>query len=314
LGAAYPVIAAQQNAAYTPLKSLFPYSALAYGAACLVAASVAWHVRPTWFIEAPAAGLLLAALSATIALGCAGQWYVHHRFPNHDFVQHNEVGGFIIGVTGALYAVILGFLIVVGWQHFADARQLVASEAALAADVWHAADGLPATARTRVRSDALKYSLLMTQNEWPQMRAGNFDTDADFVVMDAMTAAGRLIPANLKESNAQNATLQALGSLHDVRQRRLADNEGGLSAFEWLVLAIGAACVISMCWIFGIANATIHLFMTATVTVSITSALVLLFELQYPFRTDLRITPTSWSATINHIHLMQDDPRSSMKM
>jgi hypothetical protein len=79
-------------------------------------------------------------------------------------------------------------------------------------------------------------------------------------------------------------------------------------------LTIGALCVVGLCWIFGIANAGIHLFMTATVTIIITSALVLLFELQYPFRTDLRITPASWSATINHIHLMQDDPRSSMKM
>jgi hypothetical protein len=294
--------------------TVIPYGGLAYGLACLITAAIVWRVRPTLLIEAPAVSLLLAALSATVALSCAGQWYVHHRFPQHDFVQHNEVGGFIIGVTGSLYAVMLGFLIVVGWQHFADARQLVASEAALDADVWHAADGLPTAARTRVRSEALQYSLLMTRDEWPQMRAGNFDTDADFTVMRAMTAADGLIPANSKESNAQSATLQALGSLHDVRQRRLADNAGGLSSFEWLVLAIGAACVISMCWIFGIANAGVHLFMTATVTISITSALILLFELQYPFRTDLRIMPTSWLATINHIHLMQTDTRSSMKM
>jgi hypothetical protein len=314
MGAAHTVIAAQRNAAHAPLKALLPYWVLAYGTACCIAAVLIWRVAPIWFMDVPATGLLLYALSATLALSCGGQWYIHHHFPDHDFVQHNEVGGFIIGVTGSLYAVMLGFLIVVGWQHFADARQLVASEAALAADVWHSADGLPAAARTRVRSDALKYSLLMTQDEWPQMRAGKFDTDADFIVMDAMTAAGRLIPANFKEANAQSATLQALGSLHDVRQRRLADNAGGLSAFEWLVLSIGAACVITMCWIFGIANATVHLFMTATVTTTITAALVLLFELQYPFRTDLRITPASWSATIDHIYLMETDSRSSMKM
>ena len=309
------MIAVQKNPALQArMSALLPYAVLAYGIACFVATVVIWRFSPVLFMEAPATGLLLIALSATLAMSCGGQWYIHHRFPDHDFVQHNEVGGFIVGITGALYAVLLGFLTVIAWQHFSDARQLVAMEAALAADVWHAADGLPAPARSRVRNDALQYSLLMTQTEWPQMRAGKFDTDADFVVMDALTAADSLVPANFKQSNAQNATLQALGQLHDVRQRRLADNAGGISTFEWLVLAIGAVCVVSMCWIFGIASTTVHIFMTATVTIIITAILVLLFELQYPFRSDLRITPTSWSATIDHIHLMQDDPRSSMKM
>jgi hypothetical protein len=314
MGAAHTVIAAQQNAAHAPLKTLLPYCVLAYGAACCIAAALIWRIAPTWFMDVPATGLLLYALSATLALSCGGQWYIHHRFPGHDFVQHNEVGGFIIGITGSLYAVMLGFLTVIAWQHFAEARQLVAEEAALAADVWHAADGLAATPRSRIRADALQYAQLMTQTEWPQMRAGKFDTDADFIVMDAMSAADSVVPTNYEQSNAQSATLEALGNLHDVRQRRLADNAGGISPFEWLVLTIGALCVVGLCWIFGIANAAIHLFMTATVTITITSALVLLFELQYPFRSDLRITPASWSATIDHIYLMQTDSRSSMKM
>jgi hypothetical protein len=314
VGATVTVIAAQRNAARAPLSSFVPYCVLIYGVVCCIAAVIVWRAAPIWFMEAPATGLLLYALSATIALSCGGQWYVHHRFPDHDFVQHNEVGGFLIGITGSLYAVMLGFLTVIAWQHFADARQLVAMEAALAADVWHAADGLPPEPRSRIRVDALRYAEMMTQTEWPQMRAGKFDTDADFIVMDAMSAADGLVPANYKQSNAQSATLDALGQLHDVRQRRLADNAGGISSFEWLVLAIGAVCVVGLCWIFGIANPAIHLFMTATVTITITSALVLLFELQYPFRTDLRITPISWSATIDHIYLMQTDSRSSMKI
>jgi len=37
---------------------------------------------------------------------------------------------------------VLGFLTVVGWQQFADARQSVALESAAAADAWHMAAGL----------------------------------------------------------------------------------------------------------------------------------------------------------------------------
>jgi hypothetical protein len=290
-----------------------PYWVLGYGVACCILVGIVWRVRPVSFMEVPAIGLLLFAVSATVALSCAGQWYIHQRFLGHDFLAHNEVGGFIIGIIGSVYAVMLGFLTVVGWQHFAEARGLVALESAAAADVWHAATGLPAKKRARVRSDALRYASLMTRSEWPKMRAGSFDPDADFIVMDAMMTA-TFIPPNAMESNSQNATLQELNVLHDVRQRRLADNASGMSGFEWLVLAIGAVSVVCICWIFGIQNASIHLFMTATVTLIITSMLVLLFELQYPFRTDLRITPISWSATIDHIHLMQDGSQMRMRM
>ena len=37
--------------------------------------------------------------------------------------QHNDVGGFIYGVIGVLYAVVLGFTAVIVWERFAEANQ-----------------------------------------------------------------------------------------------------------------------------------------------------------------------------------------------
>jgi hypothetical protein len=53
----------------------------------------------------PSALLLLIAIVIAVAAAGAGQIYVHRRFSDQDFVQHNEVGGFIIAVVGTLYAV-----------------------------------------------------------------------------------------------------------------------------------------------------------------------------------------------------------------
>jgi hypothetical protein len=84
--------------------------------------------------------------------------------------------------------------------------------------------------------------------------------------------------------NAVCVLNKPLNVLHDVRLRQISANEGAISAFECLVLTIGAVCIVGFCCLFGLANRSIHLLMTATVTVIITSLLVLLFELQYPFR------------------------------
>ncbi len=268
----------------------------------------------TFFLGIPAPLLLIVAVAVGVALACGGQWYVHQRFPEQDFVRHNEVGGFMIAVAGTLYAVVLGFLTVATWQHFAEARELVALESAAAADAWHMAVGLPIGTRTRVRRDLLDYATLMVTREWPLMRKGAFDTRNDVIIMDAISATGTLRPTNMGQSNAQGATLAQLGILHDVRQRRLAENASGVQAFEWLVLLVGASCLICFCWLFGLANRTVHMLMTSCVAIIVTSVLVLLFELQYPFRTSIGIGPQNWEAVIAHIGVMQTGAQGDMRM
>ena len=260
----------------------------------------------------PAALLLFAAVVIAIAVFGAGQIYVHRRFSRQDFVAHNEVGGIIIAVTGTLYAVVLGFLTVVVWQHFLEARELVVLEAGADVDAWHTAVGLPSAVRQRVREDMLSYAKIMIDREWPMMRLGGFDPGAAAVAMDAIDATGSLVPGNMGESNAQAATMQQLGVMHDARQRRIAVNGSGVSWFEWLVLLVGATCVICFCWLFGLRNPRTQLLMTSTVVTIIVSILVLLFELQFPFRSDVGIGPDAWRAAVTHIHQMETEVRMKM--
>jgi len=282
-----------------------------------LATGIAFASRPDTLarlMDVPAPVLLLFAGVVTVALVCGAQEFIHHNFRERDFIQHNTVGGFIIAVVGSLYAVLLGFLTVVAWQHFTEARDLVAQESATASDTWHVAVGLPNAKRTQVRRDLLNYAGIMVRDEWPRMRTGGFDKNADLLVMDAMSVVGNFAPANMGQSNAQNATVQQLAILHDFRQRRLSENASGISGFEWMVLVVGAICVISFCWLFGLPNAPVHLMMTSTVTVLITAAMVLLFELQYPFRSNLAIGADDWVSVIQHIHFMQAGLQAGMRM
>ncbi|HMD02253.1 MAG TPA: hypothetical protein VKG44_04730 [Candidatus Baltobacteraceae bacterium] len=258
--------------------------------------------------------LLLWATTTAVALACTGQWYVHRRFNELDFIRHNEVGGFIVSIVGGLYGVLLGFMTVIAWQHFADSRQLVVQESAASTDAWHTSVGLPAEQRSRVRRDMLLYANAMLQREWPAMRSRGFDKDADVIVMDAIGATGNFNPGNLKEANAQVATLQQLGALHDDRQGRLSRNRSGMAPFEWLVLMIGAACIVGFCWLFGLERESVHLMMTSAVTIVMTATLVLLFELQCPFQSDLRIPPDDWNGVVSHIEFMQSGSQGEMRM
>src|SRR5579862_131625 len=268
----------------------------------------------TFLLGIPAALLLFLALAIAIAAAGAGQMYVHRRFSRQDFIAHNEVGGIIIAVAGTLFAVVLGFLTVVVWQEYTQARQVVVSESSAAIDAWHTAVGLPPPVRERVRADMVRYANIMVAREWPAMRHGTFDVDAAMIGMDALDAVGGFVPANMGQSNAQAATLQELGVMHDARQQRIAIIHGGVTWFEWLVLLISATCIICFSWLFGLRNRRVHLLMTSTVVIIIVSTLVLLFELQYPFRSSIGIPPDAWKDAVVHIHEMQAGPMENMKM
>jgi hypothetical protein len=313
MGASSPLIAIACAVRVRRLPRALVFG-VAFIALALVSAAFVPMVRPNLIVELPAPLLLAIAATFAVSFACVGQWYVHHRFHEQVFVRHNEVGGYIIAVAGTIYAVVLGFLTVAAWQHFTTARDLVAMESAADVDAWHMAVDLPADRRIRIRSDVLAYAEWMVSQEWPAMRSGTYDTQGDVIVMDAMGSAGMFTPADLGESNAQSATLAQLGLLHDVRQRRLTMNASGIAPFEWQVLLIGALCIVCFCWVFGLANQRVHMMMTACVAILVTSLLVLLFELQYPFRTDLRIGPDSWNVAIEHIHVMQTGAQMDMRM
>jgi len=268
----------------------------------------------TFLLNVPAAVLLLSALVIAITAAGAGQIYVHRRFRSQDFIAHNEVGGVLITVAGTLFAVVLGFLTVVVWQQYTEARQVVVSESAADIDAWHTAVGLPPPVRARVRADMVHYANIMIGREWPDMRRGAFDTEAAMIGMDAMDAVATFVPANMGQANAQTATLQQLGVLHDARQQRIGIIHGGVTWFEWLVLLISATCIVCFCWLFGLRNRRVQLLMTSTVVAIIVSTLVLLFELQYPFRSDVGIGPDAWKSAVVHIHEMQAGTIKDMRM
>jgi hypothetical protein len=250
---------------------------------------------------------LLLVLSVALALVCtnSGQLFVHRRFGGPRFLAHNEVGGIIVAVAGTIYAAMLGFLTVVAWQHFQEANALVVLEADADIDAWHTAVALQPAVRNRVRTDMINYATLMINVEWPAMRHGRFAEDAVFISMDAIDAVATMVPANAAEANAQRATLDQLTILHDARQRRVAINGSGISWFQWLVLIEGAICLAIFCWLLGIRNLRVHQLMTSALVVLIVSILVLLFELQYPFRSDIGIGPETWQHALAHIRVMQ---------
>lgn len=221
----------------------------------------------------------------------------------------------MLAVVGTLYAVVLGFVTVVVWQQYDSTQAHVSVESASVGDTWHAAVGLPQNVRNPLRHDMTDFATAMVNDEWPQMRSGGFSKAADMLIMDSTTKVATFTPRTMGESNAQATILKQLSDLHDARQQRLAANaESAVSPIQWAVLLFTGALVVESCYLFGVKNRLGHLVMTGGIAAAITCMLVLICEVQFPFRSALGIPPSNWSGLLAHIHMMDrlPGPMSSM--
>src|SRR5271154_2075598 len=101
MGSASAMIAVLRRG--TLYGSTWPAAITAYLVISLVVAAKMARAEPDAFLQMNAGLLLLWTSTTAVAGACLGQWYVHRRFREADFVRHNEVGGFIVAIVGSLY-------------------------------------------------------------------------------------------------------------------------------------------------------------------------------------------------------------------
>ncbi len=263
----------------------------------------------------PSPVVLILGVAVAVVLACGGQLLVHRFIADSNFLDDNDLNGYISGTIVTLFAVLIGFVTVIVWQQYDSMRDRVAVEASDVAGVWHDAVGLDPRARSSVRKDMLGYVKLMIDEEWPEMRSGASSPKGAAYIMDATTVVGGMDARTNAQSNAQVTIVGLLNGLHAERDQRLEANQApAVSGFMWAIMLFGSAAVVVFCYMFGASHRDTHLVMTGLVAGVIASMLILTFELQYPFRGDLGISPAVWVGLLEHITEMDEHGAPAMRM
>lgn len=252
----------------------------------------------TAFYEVPAFALLFGAMAFAAAVACTAHLLVRRCFRTVEFSSYNNVGGIVLGVLGALYAIMLAFVVGIVWREYDDSAQRVAGEVAAATNVWYAASGLPQPQRRETRAILLSYAHLMVDDEWPAMRRGGRSPQAVPTLAKAFELVERARLGLHGEQNAQQMAMQQLGVMQETRYFRLDDNASGLTPFQWTILLMGSVLVVGFCFLLGTSDLRVQLLMTGSVAAMIALIFVLIYELDYPFRGGIGVPPDRWTEFI----------------
>jgi hypothetical protein len=236
--------------------------------------------------------VLIVAVSATLA--CGGHVLVRRSFPSTDFIEHNEVAGFIFAVVGVFFAVLLAFLTVIVWENFAQAEQRAQSEVDAATDVWRLSRHLRPPDARPLRADLRRYTESVIAEEWPDMRQGRSSARTQRLMVALIDDAAGMDASNLHQATLQNAVLERVQRMADLRRRRIYDNQSGIPPLLWLGLLVGVCTVIAFVYFFGMKDFRVQLLMTAATAIIIGVSFALILELDYPFRGGVSITPERW--------------------
>ena len=72
-------------------------------------------------VQVPAPLLALLFLAVAISASLGAMWLVRRSTELETLESHKEVAGFIIAVIGALYSVLLAFVVIAVWGTFEEA-------------------------------------------------------------------------------------------------------------------------------------------------------------------------------------------------
>jgi hypothetical protein len=250
---------------------------------------------------APAWALILMITLGVIVIACGGHVLVHRHFARINFIEHNEVAGFVVAIVGVLYAVLVGFVTIVVWEHYAAASDRAILEVNAATDIWRLANYTGDADRNRLTNDLDVYVLSVIREEWPAMAEGHGSKHSELLVTRLLRDAVEMPATTIAAGNVQNRLLDRVQAVADLRRRRLSDDVAGVPPVLWAALIAGAAAVIGFLYLFGLKNFRVQLLMTAATATVIGLSFSVVIALNYPFRAYTAITPDRWIALHDEI-------------
>jgi hypothetical protein len=243
--------------------------------------------------------LSIAIVVSMVAIGL--HYVVQRRFGYDVLALHNDVAGFIYSAIGVIFAVVLGFVVIVVWQKYDDVRTYVDNEVAAALDIYHSSEALPPPLRRQIRSQLVDYATVVTNKEWATMSQGVLATAGSTDVESIAHEIQTFHPSNLSEQDAHQLALSEVKSLFDARRQRLRAVEPAVPPLLWFALFAGAVATLGFTYLFGVKNRVAQLLMTGTLASLIAIMFVVIQGLDTPFHGASSISPSGWQYFAEHV-------------
>ncbi|MFF5705245.1 hypothetical protein ACFY7H_22500 [Streptomyces sp. NPDC012794] len=230
-----------------------------------------------------------------VALALGGSLAARRRFPHLANGEHNEMVGVTLGMFGAIYGIILAFVVAL-WTQLENTQNIVAGEATGLALVVRSAEAFPPAERARVERAVGDYVHAVVEVQWPLMREGEAQlrgdrrADARHVHRAASVRAGRHAQRDLLRGGRRPPQRR-----RRQRRARVTMAETSLPGLLQVLVYGGALVILPLTFLFGLRGLRMQLLFVSAVAGLIGFSLLLVVVLDRPFAGELSVSPAPYN-------------------
>jgi Na+/proline symporter len=229
----------------------------------------------------PISFLTVSVVTTSVAL--VGLYLVRRKYPPEVLKENHEVAAIIFNAFGLFYGVMVAFVVFVTWSGYDDATKNLQMEANQLADIFHSADAFPDPARKTIKQALRDYTASVYGDELIRMSQGEISLHSGGVLPRLMTTFYQMDEKSIANRELYAETLKRLNDLAQYRRLRIFAGNDTVPSAVWLVLLVGGVFTVSYTFFFGMKNIRAQYIMMATLTVTITLILFLIYVLDHPF-------------------------------
>jgi len=227
--------------------------------------------------------------AVTTFLSLAGLYLVRKKYSAEVLKENHEVAAIIFNAFGLFYGVMLAFVVFVTWSGYSDATKDLEMEANLADDLFHIAKTVPDPAKTTMQHGLIDYVNSVFE-ELQRMSEGQIDIHSTGVMGALLTQFYQIDEKSFPNKQMYAEALSRLNSLAEYRRLRIFTGNDTVPSVVWLVLLVGALFTVCFNYLFGMKNIRAQYLITATLTITMSQILFLIYVLDHPFTGATRIS------------------------
>ncbi|MEI5103500.1 DUF4239 domain-containing protein [Streptomyces sp. PmtG] len=238
------------------------------------------------------AALLVGGL---VALTLAGNVLAHRRYPALADGEHNEMVGVVLGIFGAIYGIILAFVVVTLWTQLEEAESVIAAEASDLEQVVRNVRAFPSAERSRMDAAISGYVHAVVERQWPLMREGKARHSVTQRQVEGMyTALQSYQPDDERQRAFYRAAIVNLNDVVAQRRSRITQSHQELPVLLQVLVYGGAVVIIPLTFLYGNRSRAVRLLFVGAVAALIGFSLLLVLVLDRPFAGEISVSPEAY--------------------
>jgi len=228
--------------------------------------------------------VLLCGVIVIFAVGLAlgGILFIHRFIHYRKLKVHNDISGPIFGTLGAIYAVLLAFVVIVTWERFERVRLSSEAEVNCLTGIYVLSEPLEDSFRQSARKELGVYAREIVR-EWDILAKGEVNPAGGKALENLMVLYGNYHPRNETEKILLEKAIDRGNELLNLRLLRFFEGRMGIHPLLWFILLAGAFITIIFTAFFGSEILYAKIWMSTLLAVAIALVLFTVLEFSLPF-------------------------------